>query len=507
MDRVRNSSTPSSKSTVVAGISTGSGSSGVDPQYPYVVNGTAIFIDRGAAADIWLIETLESKYIIKILRLNLEYMSTSQSRNTSHEGTNQPDDPAQRFTQSFHLKARSWTSLQHRNIIKVFGLGERLDLRVELCENGTARKYLERYNDDIDSKKLIIQHVLEGMNYLHSQNPPIVHGCLRADKIFVSADGTAKVGEFGLSFLTRDFALHAPSISQADTGTVVPTTASDVWALACTLLEVISGEVPYNKHKHELRVRRAIIRGEKPGTVGPSQSEDFSSIFSILEQCWEMSPNSRPLVSEMQQAFQLNVGPLATDDTTDQEAAVGHRQIVTTHKKLSPESKSLPRPSTIANLERAIADRERRISYLQNLIRAQTDQSGIFTPEESKDSFPDPDHTGETPAHPTESLDDFARQLELYDETWSVREEEKWRSQDENHPTSSNLPPRSLSPTVDPVPASDPVPDLELDLTAPTTSLSFPQRPTNSGSTNRLQSARSVNNFLLGTDHRPSVDQ
>ncbi|KAG8782548.1 hypothetical protein FRC12_020672, partial [Ceratobasidium sp. 428] len=83
------------------------------------------------------------------------------------------------------------------------------------CENGTARNYLNRYDNDIDRKKLMIQQVLEGTNYLHSQNPPLVHGCLRLDKIFVTADGTAKVGEFGLSFLTRDFALHAPSISQA----------------------------------------------------------------------------------------------------------------------------------------------------------------------------------------------------------------------------------------------------------------------------------------------------
>ncbi|KAG8715196.1 hypothetical protein FRC09_016826 [Ceratobasidium sp. 395] len=318
MDRVRNSSAPSSKSTVVVGTSTDSGSSRVDPQYPYVVNGTAIFINRGAAADIWLVQTPESKYIIKILRLNLEYLSTSQARNTSREGTNQPDDPAQRFMQTIRFRAGSWTSLQHENVIKVFGLGERLDLRVEFCENGTARKYLERYNDGTDRKKLIIQHILEGMDYLHSQNPPIVHGCLRADKIFISADGTAKIGEFGLSFLTRDFALHAHSISQAglsrwmspelvnidpDTGTVVPTTASDIWALACTLLEIMSSEVPYNKYQHELKVRRAIIRGEQPGAIDVINNELFlTGISLILPLCWNMSPNYRPSVSKIQRS-------------------------------------------------------------------------------------------------------------------------------------------------------------------------------------------------------------
>ncbi|KAG8789956.1 hypothetical protein FRC12_013064 [Ceratobasidium sp. 428] len=282
MDRLRNPSTPSSKSTLALSTPTDLSSFGLDPEGPYVVNGTAIFINRGAAADIWLVETIESKYIVKALRLNLEHLSTSQAKKNSLEGINKQDDPAQRFTQYFRSKAGSWTSLEHQNVIKVFGLGERLDLRVEFCENGTARKYIDQYDDDINRKKLLIQHVLDGMVYLHSQSPPIVHGCLRADKIFVTADGTAKVGEFGLSLLTRDFALHAPSISQVglsrwmspelvdidpDTGTIIQTTASDVWALACTLLEIMSGEIPYARHKHELKVRKAIIKGEQPGII------------------------------------------------------------------------------------------------------------------------------------------------------------------------------------------------------------------------------------------------
>ncbi|KAG8718867.1 hypothetical protein FRC09_011984 [Ceratobasidium sp. 395] len=441
------------------------GSPDLDPQYPCAVNGTAIFLSRGAAADIWLIETPESKvkYIIKILRLDLEYFSTTQVKNISYEvnwltlrvaraslanclvqDTSRQDDPTQRFTQYFRSKARSWTMLQHRNVIKVFGIGECLDLRVEFCENGTARK----------------------------------------DKIFVTADGTAKIGEFGLSFLARDFALNAPSISQAglsrwmspelvdidpDTGVVVPTTASDVWALACTLLEIMSGEIPYHKYKHELRVRKAIIRGEKPGIVEPGQIRDFPSIsYYVSRRCWETSPNNRPSVSHLQQAFQMDVFTLAM---TNPKAIIGHHQTVTTHKELSPESRSLPRPDTVAALEG-------RVSDLQSRIRAQMDELRIFTPEESKfkDSFPDPDIPGETSAYQTESLDDFVRrQLNLTNESWSIREEKKWHSEDENHPTSSNLPSRSPSPTVDPVPSSDPAPDSRLARTSLAASLSFPQ--------------------------------
>ncbi|KAG8780198.1 hypothetical protein FRC12_023349 [Ceratobasidium sp. 428] len=219
------------------------------------------------------------------------------------------------------------------------------------------------------------------MNYLHSQNPPLVHGCLRLDKIFVTADGTAKIGEFGLSFLTRDFALHAPSISQAglsrwmspelvdvdpDTGTVVPTTASDVWALACTLLEVsansvmvsrlhdlstvkiILGEIPYNRHKHELRVRKAIIKGEQPGSVGHSEDEDFSFISPILERCWDMTPNSRLSVPEMQEDIQRLFKVHISSRTTGRK--VNHQQVFNTSSPLDRSLPVTPPPTSMGSL-------------------------------------------------------------------------------------------------------------------------------------------------------------
>ncbi|KAG9124119.1 hypothetical protein FRC07_012764 [Ceratobasidium sp. 392] len=249
------------------------GSSDLTPLFSYMVDGTATFISRGAAADIWL-------YVIRLV-ISGSYLLELDN-------------------QEFCSKAERWNALQHPNVIKVFGLGPRPDLSVEFCENGTASQ---------------IQHILEGVKYLHTQDPAIIHGSLRADKIFVTADGTAKVGEFGLSFSIRNFALLAPSVSQAglsrwmspelvnidpDVGIVVLTTASDVWALGCTLMEILSGATPYGRYKHELRVRRAIIQGESPGSIDPSLEYGFSSISPILEQCWALSPGIRPTASEVQ---------------------------------------------------------------------------------------------------------------------------------------------------------------------------------------------------------------
>ncbi|KAG9122190.1 hypothetical protein FRC07_001535 [Ceratobasidium sp. 392] len=317
-------------STLALGTSVVLGPSDFTSLFSYVVNGTATFIGRGAAADIWLVETSESKFIAKALRLSPDCFPIHRSRIDIDNSSSQHDDPAKRFIQEFCSKAERWNVLQHPNVINVFGLGP-MDLSVEFCENGTASQYLEKHNNDPGRKKLMIRHIIEGVKYLHTQDPPVVHGSLRADKIFVTADGTAKVGEFGLSFSIRDFALLAPAVSQAglsrwmspelvnidpDVGTMIPTTASDVWALGCTLMEILTGEMPYGRFKHELRVRRAIIQGELPRSSDSRLEREFPSILPILEPCWEVSSDNRPPISVLQQNIQLLDEFTTNEDST-----------------------------------------------------------------------------------------------------------------------------------------------------------------------------------------------
>jgi len=44
--------------------------------------------------------------------------------------------------------------------------------------------------------------VLQGLDYLHSMSPPVVHGDLRCDKIYVNGhSGEIKIGDLGLATL------------------------------------------------------------------------------------------------------------------------------------------------------------------------------------------------------------------------------------------------------------------------------------------------------------------
>ncbi|KAG9093570.1 hypothetical protein FRC06_011461 [Ceratobasidium sp. 370] len=205
------------------------------------------YLCRGAAADIWRVS--DSKRVRKVLRIT--------PKQVVHERTwaivfdfKPHEDSWQQFLKEYQDKVAGWSQLNHRNVVRVFRPSDGWNLDVEFCENGCVRDYLKSY-PGVD-KISMIRDVFDGVNYLHTHTPPIIHGNLNAGKLFVSDDGTTKIGEFGLAALCHPIAAIVPSVNLTGLSRwlspelldlnaediVKPTKESDVWALGCTLYEV-----------------------------------------------------------------------------------------------------------------------------------------------------------------------------------------------------------------------------------------------------------------------------
>lgn len=54
------------------------------------------------------------------------------------------------------------------------------------------------------------RQVLQGLRYLHSHNPPIIHRDLKCDNIFVNGNhGEVKIGDLGLATIMRQAHVHS----------------------------------------------------------------------------------------------------------------------------------------------------------------------------------------------------------------------------------------------------------------------------------------------------------
>jgi serine/threonine protein kinase len=94
-----------------------------------------------------------------------------------------------------------------------------------------------------------------------------------------------------------------------------PTTASDVWALACIGWEVgyfvlssisslMQAQFIYSKPPHAnipdskpnagFRIMTAIEDGRPPATRPPNCTDIISGLWSLFEKCWSQDPSERP---------------------------------------------------------------------------------------------------------------------------------------------------------------------------------------------------------------------
>ncbi|KAF8589944.1 ras GEF [Ramaria rubella] len=166
--------------------------------------------------------------------------------------------------------------------------------------NGTLDNYIDK-NPKVDRFQMLVD-VAEGLSFLHDQHPSIIHGDLRAGNILISDTGRPCLSDFGLSRVLKlegmttsselagSLRWMSPELLRDD---VVPSTSSDVWAYAMTILEVMSGKLPYDEVKNTAAVLSLIHQGQVP--LRPAERVVLTDeIWAICQKCWNIVPRQRP---------------------------------------------------------------------------------------------------------------------------------------------------------------------------------------------------------------------
>jgi len=205
-------------------------------------------------------------------------------------------------------EARVWKFLDHPNIVPLIGfvVGEEGPGFVApwyAC--GDIRRYLE--NASNIRREYLCEDVAAGLRYLHERVPPIIHGDLKGANILVGEDGRAALCDFGLSMVldgrTTGFTssnvggtlrFMAPEQFSDDLGG--RSVHSDIYSYACTYAEIMTGDVPYNWHRTDAMIMRAISQGELPYKIDSIVSHHN---IGFLELSWAAEPAHRPTISSI----------------------------------------------------------------------------------------------------------------------------------------------------------------------------------------------------------------
>lgn len=186
-------------------------------------------------------------------------------------------------------------NLDHANIVKYHGFvktAETLNIILEYCENGSLHsisKHFGRFPENLVA--LYMSQVLHGLLYLHDQG--VIHRDIKGANILTTKQGLVKLADFGVASKTAGLNeasvvgtpyWMAPEVIEL-TGA---TTASDIWSLGCTVIELLDGKPPYHQLQPMPALFRIVNDDHPPLPQGASPI-----VLDFLMQCFQKDPNLR----------------------------------------------------------------------------------------------------------------------------------------------------------------------------------------------------------------------
>lgn len=199
-------------------------------------------------------------------------------------------------------------TLQHRNIVRYLGherFGTSLCIFMEYMHGGSLASSIREFGPlDIDHLRLVAVGILQGLDHLHRQKPPIVHRDVKGANVLLGASLLEiKLADFG----------HSSRCSRTDSLTIVGSVPwmapevtrqqdghgrkADIWSFGCTMIEALTAEPPWGKGAFDNPVSalRHIGWSDATPLVPAVPSHECQD---LLERCLQRSPERRPLAQD-----------------------------------------------------------------------------------------------------------------------------------------------------------------------------------------------------------------
>ncbi len=153
----------------------------------------------------------------------------------------------------FLTEAKALAALNHPNIVTVFDQGNddgKLFIVMELVEGTTLEEKLEDGPLSAAEATDLGVQLSKALGYAHARR--VIHRDIKPANIFLTDEGIAKIGDFGLARVVKEVMIKQTEIKgtplymapEQIMGTNIDFRA-DIYSLGCTLFEVVSGRPPF----------------------------------------------------------------------------------------------------------------------------------------------------------------------------------------------------------------------------------------------------------------------
>ncbi|KIO26362.1 hypothetical protein M407DRAFT_24328 [Tulasnella calospora MUT 4182] len=250
----------------------------------------------------------------------------------------------EKFSKEFVHEVELLAKLSHKNIVQLIGFIENLKrqkARIVLSwePNGNVREFLASGQWQIPERISLIKDMFDGLQYLHTCEPPIRHGDLKSLNILVSSSYHAIITDFGSAcFVTNNAewepnhntireAGRIPIAEEASSHHEVtltasanqltftgphwtlrwaapevvmeverPGLASDIWSAAWVCWEMMTDRVPFEDVNFDPVIVGRVVQGQVPLIHEDAQLAQIIRLCSLMKDCWNIEPDKRPHV-------------------------------------------------------------------------------------------------------------------------------------------------------------------------------------------------------------------
>jgi hypothetical protein len=190
--------------------------------------------------------------------------------------------------------------LNHPNILSYKGFiktNEHINIVLDFVEGGSLHSILEKFGPIPERLAVCyVKQILHGLNYLHSRG--VIHRDIKCGNILVTKDGSVKLADFGIAMRFGDGSAQAVGSPYWMAPEVIElqgsSSAADIWALGCTIIELLTGSPPYYE-LNQVQAMFSMVENEMP----PIPKQISTPMESFLKRCFKRAPEDRDTAQQL----------------------------------------------------------------------------------------------------------------------------------------------------------------------------------------------------------------